>query len=93
MSAVMSNGGERRITRLPDALPAQRALAELVAAVVAEAAAGRVRIGRRGARVAPDDQHVLAELAPRDLEEQAVADRWTANMPRRVFASRVITRS
>src|ERR1019366_3335302 len=56
------------------ALPVQGALAELIAGVVAKPAAGRSRVGGRRAREPADDQHVLVELAGRNLEVEAVIE-------------------
>ena len=78
LSAVMLNDGQRRTMRSPHAVPAERALHELVAAVVAESAAAAaagaaLRFRRRGAVVPAHDEHVLAELVRRDLEVELVA--------------------
>ncbi len=67
-----AKGGRAQHDAVAHAIPAQRALGELVAAVAREAAGAR-GVGGRGARVAADEQLVAIELLRGDLEVELVA--------------------
>ena len=66
---------------MPIALPAQRALRELIAAVGAELSGRKIGIGGSGAGITTDDEHVLPELLRGDLEQELGPDEMNVEHP------------